>query len=309
MAAKLCKDLLKASGSLKNMRGIFWRAVVLAAMAIGVGSCTAQAPDSFRWIDYHSPNDQDVVNWVTRALQEQKWTAIREIGVQYDQALVITSNRNSAQGAPNRDSFSIWSVSLANRALTHIFDGTNLRIVDWLLLDVTSPRELAVLYDDCSDCDATTYFTTVHYDLRQHAWAARWLQGGGKTVAVWSAKVPMGVTQTQVFAVMADSNGHEVLGTWSHLDYGKEKPAEDAVYRFDVDPQTGMERNQLLSGRDAASMKEHLCRGGDFVPGLSHGQNSSLCVEPAPPRPAHERRPTTTPPKNNQGQSRPPGAR
>jgi len=136
---------VKASGSLKNMRGIFWRAVVLAAMAIGVGSCTAQAPDSFRWIDYHSPNDQDVVNWVTRALQEQKWTAIREIGVQYDQALVITSNRNSAQGAPNRDSFSIWSVSLANRALTHIFDGTNLRIVDWLLLDVTSPRELAVL--------------------------------------------------------------------------------------------------------------------------------------------------------------------
>jgi len=289
------------------MRGVFWLAVALAAMPVGVASCTAQAPDSFRWVDYHSPNDQDVVNWVTRALQEQKWTAIREIGVQYDQALVITTNRSSAQGTPNRDSFSIWSVSLANRALTHIVDGTNLRIVDWLLLDVTSPRELAVLYDDCSDCDSTTYFTTLHYDLRQHAWAARWLQGGGKTVAVWSTKVPMGVTQTQVFAVMADSNGHEVLGTWSHLDYGKEKSAEDSVYRFDVDPQTGIERNQLLFGHDAASMKEHLCHGGDFVPGLSHGQTSALCVEPTPPKPT--RRPTTTPPKNNQGQSRPPGSR
>ena len=288
------------------MRSTFWWAVAFAVMAmVGSGSSTAQAPDSFRWIDFHSPNDQDVVNWVTRALQEQKWTAIREIGVQYDQALVITTSRNSPQGAPNRDSFSIWSVSLANRALTHLIDGTNLRISDWLLLDVTSPRELAVLYDDCADCDATTYFTTLHYDLRQHTWAARWLQGGGKTVTVWSAKAPLGVTRTQVFAVMADSNGHEVLGTWTHLDYGKEKQPEDSVYRFDVDSQTGVERNQLLFGRDAAVMKEHLCHGQDLVPGLSRGQNSALCAPPAADKPRYERKPVTTPPKNNQGQAQP----
>lgn len=292
------------------MRGIFWWAVALIAVATAVDatSCAAQAPDNFRWVDFHSSNDQDVVNWVTGALGAQKWTAIREIGVEYDQALVITTLRNSAQGTPNRDSFSIWSVSLANRALTHIIDGTNLRIADWLLLDVASPRELGLLYDDCSDCDATTYFTTLHYDLRQHTWAARWLEGGGKTIAVWSTKAPLGVTQSQVFAVMADSNGHEVLGTWSHLDYGKQKPAEDAVYRFDVDGQTGTERNQQLFGRDAAAMKERLCHG-DFVPGLSRGQNSTLCVEPAAEKPRSERKPVTTPPKNNQGQSRPPGSK
>jgi len=295
---------------MKNMRGIFWWAVafIAAALAVGATSCPAQAPDNFRWVDFHSSNDQDVVNWVTGALGAQKWTAIREIGVEYDQALVITTLRNSAQGTPNRDSFSIWSVSLANRALTHIIDGTNLRIADWLLLDVTSPRELAVLYDDCADCDATTYFTTLHYDLRQHTWAARWLEGGGKTIAVWSAKAPLGVTQTQVFAVMADSNGHEVLGTWSHLDYGKQKAAEDAVYRFDVDGQSGTERNQQLFGRDAAAMKEHLCHGQDFVPGLSRGQDSELCV-PVAQKPHNERKPVTTPPANNKGQSRPPGSK
>lgn len=291
------------------MRSLLCWAVALLMMAIGVGSCTAQAPDSFRWIDFHSPNDQDVVNWVRRALDQQKWTAIREIGVEYDQALVITTNRNSGQGTPNRDSFSAWSVSLANRAVTHIIDGTNLRIEDWLLLDVASPRELAVLYDDCADCDPTTYFTTLHYDLRQHTWAARWLQGGGKTIAVWSAKAPLGVSQTQVFAVMADSNGHELLGKWSHLDHGKDKPVQDSVYRFDVDSQTGIERNQLLSGRDAASMKERLCHGQDFVPGLSRGQDSALCVPPAAEKPRYERKPVTTPPANNKGQSRPPGSR
>lgn len=290
------------------MRGIFWWAVAVVATAVGAASCTAQAPDNFRWVDFHAPNDQDVVNWVRRALEQQKWTAIREIGVEYDQALVITTYRNSPQGAPNRDSFSVWSVSLANRAVTHIIDGTNLRIADWLLLDVTRPRELALVYDDCADCDATTYFTTVHYDLRQHTWAARWLQGGGKTVAVRSAKAPLGVTQTQVFAVMAESNGHEVLGTWSHLDYGKQKTAEDSLYRFDVDSQTGMERSQLLFGRDAAVMKERLCRG-DVVPGLSGGQDSALCVDPTAQKTHFERKPVTTPPKNNQGQSRPPGSK
>ena len=290
------------------MRSIFrWPITGLIALATALASfpATAQAPDAFRWINFHAAQDQDVLNWVTRALQQQKWTAIREIGVEYDQALVITSNRNSPQGTPNRDAFSIWSVSLANRALTHIVDGTNLRIADWLLLNPTEPRELGILYDDCSDCEATTYFTSLHYDLRQHTWAARWLQGGGKTIAVWTSKDPLGVTQTQVYAVMADSNGHEVLGTWNHLDYGKQKAPEDLVYRYDVDPQSDMERTIPLFGRDAANMRDRLCRAQDAVPGLYRGQDSSLCQ--AAPKPHYERKPVTTPPANNQGQSRPPG--
>lgn len=292
------------------MRSIFrWALALFAAMAFAASPATAQAPDAFRWIDFHSPNDQDVVNWVTRALAAQKWTAIREIGLQYDQALVVTTYRNSSQSAPNHDSFSIWSVSMANRALTHIIDGTNLHLMDWLLLNVGQGRELGVLYDDCNDCEATTYFTTLHYDLRQHTWGARWLQGGGKTIPVWTTKAPLGVTQTQVFAVMAEDNGRETLATWNHLDYGKQKAAEDFVYRYDVDPQTDLERNGLLFGRDAANMKDHLCHGQNFVPGLSRGQDSTLCEEPATQKARFERRPVTTPPANNQGQSRPPGAK
>src|ERR1019366_10125489 len=49
--------------------------------------------DPFRWMDFHSEKDQDIVVWVTRALNAEKWTAIREIGVQYDAALVVTTLR------------------------------------------------------------------------------------------------------------------------------------------------------------------------------------------------------------------------
>ncbi|MGA9584488.1 MAG: hypothetical protein WBQ95_04120 [Terracidiphilus sp.] len=290
------------------MRGIPRWAIagfIASTMATVTSSCTAQAPDTFRWIDFHSPADQDVVVWVTRALDNEKWTAIREIGVEYDAALVIATIRANPQAAPDRDTFSIWSISLSDRKLTHLVDGANLRLMDWLLLNVGQGGELSALYDDCNDCQATTYFTAFHYDLRQHTFAARWMQGG-EAAPVWASNPALGVTQTQVFAVMADGNGRETLGTCNHLDYGKEKPAEETVYRYDIDPLSDGERTQLLSGRDAATMKDRLCRAEDAVPGLSRGQDSSVCQTSQ--KPHHERRPVTTPPANNQGQSRPPRA-
>lgn len=280
--------------------------VFAVALAAIIPTCSAQAPDTFRWIDFHPQDDQDVVVWVTRALDGQKWTAIRDIGIEYDAALVITTFRASPQASPNHDTFTIWSVSLANRELTHIADGVNLRLTDWLLLDVRQGRELGAFFDDCNDCQATTYFTTLHYDLRAHTFAGRWMTGG-KAVPVWSTNAPMGATQTQVFAVMADDNGRETLGTWNHLDYGKDKPAEDAVYRYDLDPQNDTERSMVLAGKEAASMKDRLCRAQDTVPGLSRGQDSSLCQVSVKPR--TPRKPVTTPPANNHGQSLPPGAR
>jgi hypothetical protein len=281
--------------------------LLILAMANALSRSTAQAPDTFRWINFQSASDQDVVVWVTRALDGQKWSAIREIGVQYDAALVVTTYRSSPQASPNRDTFTIWSVSLADRKLTRIADGTNLRLTDWLLLDVGQGRELGALYDDCNDCAATTYFTVFHYDLRQHIWNGRWMQNG-KAVAVWTANSPLGATQSQVYAVLADDNGHEILGAWNHIDYGKTKPAEDSIYRYDVDSTTDIERNQLLSGHDAATMKDRLCHAQNAVPGLYRGQDSTLC-QTTPPKPHYERKPVTTPPPHNQGQSRPPGTR
>ena len=62
-------------------------AVVLAAAS---ALPAQQTSGTFRWIDFHDPKDQNIVAWVTRSLQVEKWTAIREIGVVYDAALVVT---------------------------------------------------------------------------------------------------------------------------------------------------------------------------------------------------------------------------
>ena len=80
------------------MRGVglhFFFVLAFFATAFSVSLASAQQ-DTFRWVDFHSPKDQDVVIWVTRSLEAEKWTSIREIGVIYD--AVLTSLRSSMTG-------------------------------------------------------------------------------------------------------------------------------------------------------------------------------------------------------------------
>lgn len=252
--------------------------LLLALLIVSARLHAQTAPDTFHWIDFHAPADRDVVVWVTRALATEKWTAIREIGVQYDAALVVTTLRATPQSQPSTDTFNIWSVSLTNHMVTSLVQGANLRLLDWMLFAVGAPRELGALYDDCRQCSASTFFTAFYYDIRVHGWSARWLRGQ-QAVPLSSANAPSGVTVTQVYALLADPNGHELLATWSHFDYGDQKPAEDYLYQYDVDPSSHLDRTQLLANKDADAMKRRLCLATDAVAGLERGQDSVLCQE------------------------------
>ncbi len=272
-------------------------------MAVFGTAVSLQAQEStFRWVDFHSQKDQSVITWVTRALDAEKWTAIREIGVKYDAALVVTTWRPTPQSPPVADTFNVWSVSLTNRLVTPLLKGVNLRWLDWMPFGNNSAPEPAAIYDNCLGCAADTYFTAFRYDASRHVWAARWIRGG-EAAPIWSANAPPGVAWTHVYAVMVDSTGRAMLGTWEHFDYGKQKPAEDVVYQYDVDPVSGLEQMLRLTGKDADRMEQKLCRAEDAVPGLAQGQDSLLCVDTL--RPVYERQPITTPPANNRGQSYP----
>jgi hypothetical protein len=289
------------------MRGVrflfFLPGVILAAAFISPRPARAQQ-DSFRWMDFHSAKDQDIIVWVTRSLEAEKWSSIREVGVIYDAALVVTSLRTNPQASPESDTFNLWSVSLTTHAITPLLKGANLRWLDWMQFSEIGPPELGALYDDCGGCAATTYFTAVYYDRPQHIWNARWIRGG-QGVPIWTASTPEGVSVARVYAILAGPNGREQVGTWNHFDYGKEKPAEDFVYRYDLDPISNLERTQLLSGKEADSMKQRVC-SFQGTGGVARGQDSVLCQQTVHVRP--ERRPTTTPPPNNQGRSVPPGS-
>lgn len=282
----------------------FLLAIVVLLCASGAG-----AQETFRWVDFHGDKDQDVVVWVTHALAGEKWTAIREIGVQWDAALVVTVERAAPDASPASDVFHIYSVSLKSHLLNPIVKGVNLRWLDGLQL-VAGQREPAVLYDDCSECAATTYLTAFHYDVVNHAFTARWMRGV-QGVPVWTASAPADVTLTQVYAVLpvtavGQQAGSEFLATWNHFDFGKAKPSQDYLYKYDRDPMTGLDRFLTLSGEDAEAMKARLCAATGTT--VARGQDSELCAGLAPPQRAG-RRPVTTPPANAQGRSVPPSGK
>ena len=282
------------------------RLVLIFLLLCCWASPAQQAPDTFHWVDFHSPADQSVIVWVTRSLDPEKWTAIREIGVQYDASLVVTTLRAAPQSLANADTFTVWNVSLTTHTITPLLKGFNLRWLDWMTFLDAASAEPTALYDNCTDCSPATFFTAFHYDIPQHMWAARWLRGG-QGVPLVNPNTAQGVDLTQINAILTDFDGHPFICTWNHFDYGKVKPPEDFIYRFDLDPVTRLERTAVISGKDADPMKLRLCRAPATVPGVARGQDSALCQQLVKPR--AERKPVTTPPANNRGQSVPPGAR
>lgn len=253
-------------------------ALAAALFASALPLVAQETPETFRWIDFHSPKDQDVVLWVTKALEPEQWSAIREIGVQYDAALVITTLRQNPQAQPATDTFNVWSVSLTNHLVTSLLKGVNLRLLDWMLFSLAEPRELGATYNDCRECNAGLFFTAFYYDQRQHGWAARWMRGA-QAIPLESANDPQGVQVTRIYALLADPNGHELVGTWNHFDYGKTKPAEDYIYQYDVDSYSHVDNTQFLTGKLAEAMEHRLCTATSVVSALAKGQDSPLCQQ------------------------------
>lgn len=261
-----------------------------------------QTSGTFRWVDLHAPQDQNIVTWVERSLAVEKWTALREIGVEYDAALVVTAHRAGEQSSPDDDTISFWSVSLTNHAVTPILSGVHVRWFELQNFAAGAAAEPAILYDNCRNCAAGTFFTSFHYDLASHTWRARWMRGS-QGVPVWNTKPAEanGMVWTQAYALLPGAGDSDELYTWNHFDYGQRREASDTIFRYDVEPATGLDRSMALTGTEAEAAKVRLCRGQDAIQGIERGQNSALCMKVLMEHP--QRRPVTTPPANNRGQS------
>jgi hypothetical protein len=269
-------------------------------MMVTAGLSAQAQDDPFRWTDFHASKDKDIVAWVTRSLLVEEWTAIREIGVQYDAALVVTTKRSKADAPPNADTFTVWTVSLTSHDHAALLTGVNFRWLDFMQFGDRG-LEPTVLYDSCRECAVESYFAAFHYVAKSHAWRARWMRNG-QAVPVWSTNTPTGVTWTQAYAGLAEADGRAVMATWNRFDYGAQKPVDDFLFVYDLDPSNAQERTRRLSGAEAEALKLRICRGQDALAGVARGQDGPLCQTVIP---KVERKPVTTPPANAQGRSVP----
>jgi hypothetical protein len=244
----------------------------------------AQLPAGFSWVNLES--NAPVMAKVRNAFGGESITAIREVGVEGDFALVVTASRQGGV-VPAGDEWRVYSISLQSGRKQLLVRGYRLEMLEWL---GAGNRELAITYDSCYGCEPEMMFTTLHLDGRL-GWAARWKvegltdsspQPGVGVVADLVADPDDFEDVTQVFGLIVEQSGGFAAGSWVRTRNLKTGKVTDQVERFTVDPATEGNRVEHLVGDAAVRWERALCKPSkpsQYLSAPSLGQDSAACHE------------------------------
>ena len=265
-----------------------WIARLLIVLA---PSCVAQttASSGFHWINFKQ--ESDIVRRVEKALSRKQYSAIREIGLVGDSALVFTTSREADSDTPQSDSWTVYNVSVKSATSVTLLDGYDVHIAAWLTF-VPGQRDLAVTYLTCSECEPAKLFTGFHYD-DPSGWHARWpAKVAGQQPGILLTVSDVGDPYTdedvdQVWAAIQPSASTAAIGTWYHsrdLHTGK---ITSTAMKFLVDS-NDRDKAFQLHGDEAEQWERSLCKSSDHVYELREGQDSKSCkhLSPAKTSPA-----------------------
>jgi hypothetical protein len=253
----------------------WWRRSLAAILLIlglnGSLVLHAQVIDGFGWVDLKA--DAKTVDRVHELLGGKSYTAIREIGLVGQQALVITSLRKDPIANPMNDSFVAYGVSLHDGSVEELLDGTNLKYIDWQKFYDYDTPELVATYDDCAQCKATTFLTAFYIDRGTRRWGARWRREVAGA-PLYSADP----TKNYVYALFMNVDQKVVLDTWvSYPEQKKSSRGGEFLFEYRIDVPSDQGTSRPLSGRDVLPVKQRLCAGQSVVFGIVGGQDSGAC--------------------------------
>jgi hypothetical protein len=286
-----------------QLRFAVW--IVAFAAFISTSALRAQSIENFRWLDLHQPSDVQTI--VARALMNEPYTSLREVGYiglpQREPAappakgtpaavggtalnvsrlpvprdahlLVITAERTNPSALPDDDILSVYDVNQRQITATLLLRGPGLRLLGWVRMWREGNPEMAATYNDCVECQRTTFFTTFHIDLKSHEWQVRWPRSTAGAPIFSEGQEANG--GQQVYALLDDEAGRVVLGTWAHFStHGR--PDTDIVYAYRVEYYGSHEATEPIVGTQARAFEQRLCGGQGVLFGLADGQDSALC--------------------------------
>jgi hypothetical protein len=275
--------------------------IALLLVFLSSSNARAQSIENFRWLDLRQASDVQTI--VARALMNEPYTMLREIGyiglppkepatpakpgtsniaantpklpVPRDaHLLVITAERTNPSALPDDDILSVYDVNQRQITATLLLRGPGLRLLGWLRLWREGSPELVATYDDCAQCQRTTFFTTFHIDMKTQQWQARWPRSTAGAPIFSEGQEANG--GQQVYALLDDEAGRVVLGTWAHFSV-QGRPDTDVVYAYRVEFYGSHEATEPMSGTQARAFEQRLCGGQGVLFGLADGQDSPLC--------------------------------
>jgi hypothetical protein len=260
----------------------------------------AQTIENFRWLDLRQASDAQTI--VLHALANEPYTALREVGyigmpprdepapakpgaaaqrpvqplsVPRDaHLLVITTQRTNPSALPEDDVLSVYDVNQRQITATLLLRGPGLRMLGWVRLWREGSPELVATYNDCTECQRTTFFTTFYIDLKTHEWQTRWRRSTSGAPIFSEGQEANG--GQQVYGLLDDEAGRVMLGTWAHFNIPG-RPISDIVYAYRVENYGSHEATEPLYGTQARVLEQRLCSGQGVLFGLADGQDGALC--------------------------------
>jgi hypothetical protein len=277
------------------MRGLRIILVGLFALSPAV---RAQTPDGFRWIDLKS--DSATVATVRHALKNNAFAVkgytfnvIRKIGVKDGFALVMAVSHAGVAAAPATPDTDCWivlySVSLTTGKTQPLVEGIYVQLYKWIGKDSS---ELALSYVPCfedeSDCEEDLLFTTLHL-VPGIGWRARWPNDdnyfGSRSISdghppggnVGCGEPEGGETYDSLFAVVRLEPSGFAAGNWCRTKFWPSGSITDGVARYSIDPATGKDMTEKLTGAKARAWERELCSASSLVTDPNLIGDSSLC--------------------------------
>ena len=249
----------------------FWFVLVLVLATSN--NSHAQVIEGFSWVDMKS--DSKTVERVNYLLASKPYTAIREIGIVGQQALVIATLRKDPVANPLNDTFIAYGVSLHDGSVEELLDGTNLKYIDWQKFYDYDTPELVSTYDDCAQCKATTFLTAFYIDRKTRHWGARWRRG------VAGAPLYSGdASSDHAYALFMNVDQRVVLDTWtSYPEQKKSSRGGEYLFEYRIDAMSDQGTARPLTGRETLPVKQRLCKGENVVFGVAGGQESGACKD------------------------------
>jgi hypothetical protein len=241
---------------------------------------SAQPPAGFAWVNMET--DRAAMAAVRRSLHDPSVTAIREVGIQDGFALVMTASRDKDAPTPDYDQWKVYSLDLASGKSQPLAFGYGLQIIDWI-----GPKgtELAISYYDCWECEAATLFTVLRFE-KAIGWQARWENETSKekypqpgvVVEMTDIGDPYDDDDVdQVFAVVGYPNNVYSVGRWTHSRNSKTGALRNDVEKYSIDPVTGKDQVQKLTGQAALVWEREICTQEKILIKPSIGQDSKAC--------------------------------
>jgi len=227
------------------------------------------------------------------AVKGYTFNVMRKIGVKDGFALVMAVSHGGVAVDPATPDTDLWivlySVSLTTGKTEPLIEGIYVQTYKWIGKD---SGELAISYtpcfEDAGDCEEDILFTTLHL-VPGVGWRARWPSSdnyfGSRSIndghppggQVGCGEPEGGETYASLFAVVRVEPPGFAAGNWCHIRSLPSGGINDYVARYSIDPATGKDVIEKLTGAKARAWERELCSAPSLVNDPNFIVDSSLC--------------------------------